>query len=146
MCVFHFIACAVLISVFPSKIVQCFKNERTWSIVCNQAASVKPDAVWKLWNSKIKGRHTRKLSCVLLPKSFNLHLPGWRSWNGPSCVHQHTPAVASGLVALDRLVQAHLPTVRDEDGLLQIQTLLIQRALSLLVTRGNFLYNPKKHC
>lgn len=66
-------------------------------------------------------------------------LPGGGSRNGPSCVHQNAPAVARGLVALDCFVKSPGPTVGDEDGLARMQPSIVQRALSLLVTRGNFL-------
>lgn len=65
--------------------------------------------------------------------------PGGGSRNGPSRVHQNTPAVACGLVALDRFVKTSGSTVGDKSGLTRVLPILVQGALSLLVTRGNFL-------
>ncbi len=66
-------------------------------------------------------------------------LPCRGSRYGSPSVHQHTPAVTSGLVALDRLVEALQATVRDEDGFPWVLLSLILSGLPLLVTRGNFL-------
>lgn len=70
---------------------------------------------------------------------FLIILPGRGSRNGASRVHQNTPTVACGLVALDGLVKASRPTVGDENGLTRILQSLFHSTLSLLVTRGNFL-------
>lgn len=91
----------------------------------------------------IKGSVTRLLGKLDNKKkplpTLTVTLPGGGPGNGSACVHQHTPAVTCGLVALDRLVETPGPTVRDEDGLAGVLPRLIQGALSLLVTRGNFL-------
>lgn len=65
--------------------------------------------------------------------------PSGGARNGAPSVHQHAPAVTSGLVALDRLVEPQRPAVRDEDGLPRILSGFVQSALPLLVTRRNLL-------
>ncbi|TNN59271.1 hypothetical protein EYF80_030556 [Liparis tanakae] len=59
-------------------------------------------------------------------------LPGGCPGDGPSRVHQNTPAVACGLVALDRFVKASGAAVGDENGLARILPSLVQCTLSLL--------------
>lgn len=53
-------------------------------------------------------------------------------------VHQHTPAVASGLVALHRLVEPPGGALGDDNALPGILPGLFQGALPLLVTRMDF--------
>lgn len=50
-------------------------------------------------------------------------------------VHQHTPAVASGLVALHWLIEAPRGTLWDDNALTRILPGLFQGTLPLLVTR-----------
>lgn len=54
-------------------------------------------------------------------------------------VHQHTPAVASGLVALHWLIEAPRGTLGDYNALTRILPGLFQGTLPLLVTRVDFL-------
>lgn len=54
-------------------------------------------------------------------------------------VHQHTPAVTSGLVALHWLIEPPRGTLRDDNALTGILPGLFQGTLSLLVTRVDFL-------
>lgn len=60
------------------------------------------------------------------------------------CVHQHTPAVASGLVTLHWLVESPGGALRDDNALTGILPGLFQGALPLLVTRMDLLC--KRRC
>lgn len=61
--------------------------------------------------------------------------PGGGPRYGPPGVHQHTPAVAGGGVALDRLVQSSLGTVWYEYSIVLVLPRLFLGRLLLLVTR-----------
>lgn len=64
-------------------------------------------------------------------------LPGGRARDGASGVHQDTPAVARGGVALDGLVQAAVGTLGDHHIVILGLPGLLQGRLLLLVTRGH---------
>lgn len=80
---------------------------------------------------------------VFLSGGGQVILPCGGSSYGPSCLLQNTPAVAGGLVALHRPVEASGTAVRDEGVLLGDVPSVAQSALPLLVTGGNLIWNQK---